>query len=584
MNRLLHYARRHQRRLVWGAFMLLFTNAAAMAVPQLFRLAVDTIDAEGFADAADNLRAVAVAMLIAGAAGAGFRVLSRVHLFYAGRDIELELRGDLYRHLARQPPAFFEQHPTGDLMSRATNDLTQVRLLFGPGLLNLVNTVIAFAAAIPLMVLISPKLTLIALGIYLPGLVLVQTMARRLYLDARRQQETLGEMGNFVQESLTGAHVVRAFGLERHQAARFATVNYEYYRAAVRLAFVRSYLWRLMAALAGLGMLAALVAGAIDVMAGRLTLGDLVALLEYLALLAWPSFALGWLISLAQRGLASMARISSILDVTPVILSGNQRPAHLEPTIELRGLAFTVADRPILTAIEARVPKGNTLGIVGPIGSGKTTLVRSLVREIDVAPGQVWVGGHDITTLDFSRLRRSFGFVHQRPLLFSKTVAENVAFGRPDASEAAIREALDLAAFTPDLKALPQGIDTPVGERGITLSGGQKQRVAIARAFLLAPAILVLDDALASIDAETETAILEALRELRRGKTTIIVAHRVSAVQRADEIIVLWEGRLKERGTHADLLARGGFYAQIARRQELERGLESPAPKAARFP
>lgn len=556
--------------------MLLCTNAAMMVIPQLFRVAVDSLQAAG---PTEDLKWLALAMLIAAAASALFRVLSRVHLFYTGRDIELAIRDDFYQHLATQPRSFFESHPTGDLMSRATSDLTQVRLLVGAGVLNLANTFIAAAISIPLMMMISVKLTLISLSIFVPALYIVQRFSRRLYSSNRVQQENMGRMGSFVKESLAGAHVVRAFGIESNRARGFDEINRSYYHAAVHLAWVRSYLWRMMVAFASLGVLLALFVGADDVIAARITLGDLVALVEYLALLAWPSFALGWVISLVQRGLAALSRIGDILDIAPTITSGPERPERLSASIAVRDLtirglgigSLPSSDR--LTRVDVDIPAGSTLGIVGPIGAGKSTLVHAMIRDLDVPPGCVFVGERDVTTLDLDTLRGAFGFVHQTPVLFSKTIAENVAFGAPGATPEEILVALRYAAFESDLATLPRGVATPVGERGITLSGGQKQRTAIARALLLNPPILILDDALSSVDAETEATILAGLAELRRGKTNIIVAHRISAVVEADEIIVLDAGRIIERGDHDSLMREGGLYAQIARRQELERGL-----------
>lgn len=572
MARLRFYFRKYLRRFAWGFLMLALTNAAAMSIPQLFRMAVDGIEADA---PTAELQRIALAMLGVAVAGALFRVLSRVHIFYAGRDVEQDIRDSLYQHLTQQPPAFFARHPTGDLMSRATYDLTQVRLLLGPGLLNLVNTAMIYLVAIPLMLVISPKLTAVSLGIYAPALFIMQRLARRLYVRNRTQQEQMGKMGNFVQENLAGAHVVRTFGMEQAQAERFNEINQSYYKAAVDLAWMRSTLWPLMAAFASVGVLGALYLGALDVMEQRLTLGQLVAVVEYLAILAWPSFAVGWVISMVQRGMAAMERINAILDEEPAIISGEHQPESLRPSLEVRDLTLELDGRKVLDGVSFSLPAGHTLGVVGPIGAGKSVLVHALVRQLEVQPGHVLVDGHDVTSLDLAHLRAVFGFVHQTPLLFSKTVAENVSFGRPGASRSEVLQALQVACFADDLAALPQGLDTPVGERGITLSGGQKQRTAIARALLLNPPILVLDDALSSVDAETESKILSALESLRRGKTNVIVAHRVSAVQHAHEIIVMDQGRVIQRGDHASLLAQEGLYRQMCQRQQLERALEA---------
>ena len=497
MGRLYRYAKRYRWRIFWGCLMLIGTNASAMVIPQLLRFGVDGI-MEGVPGSV--LRNIAWTMLIMALVNAAFRVLSRIHLFYAARDVELDLRCDFYRHLAKQPPSFFEEHATGDLMSRATNDLGQIRLLLGPGVLNLFNTALAYGIGIPLMMGISVKLTLISLAIYPFALLVVGRLSRHLYQRNRRQQEEMGRVSNFVQESLAGAHVIRAFGIGDTQARRFRALIDTYYQVAVRLAWVRSYLWRLMVALAGAGVMMAVYFGAYEVMAERISLGELVALVEYLAFLSWPTFAMGWILSVWQRGAAAMSRIGQILDVIPEITSGPDTSEQLPARLELRNLELDLGGKRVLDGISLRVPEGRTLGIVGPIGSGKSSLVRALVRQVEVEPATVFVGGKDIHTLDLHALRGCFGFVHQQPLLFSKSVGENVAFGNPGADREAILNALKAARFESDLKVLPQGLDTPVGERGITLSGGQKQRTAIARALLLDPPILVLDDALSAVD------------------------------------------------------------------------------------
>lgn len=551
--------------------MLALTTATNLVIPQLFRVAVDgithTIDAR-------TLVHIALTMLLVACAGGYFRVLSRLHMFYAARDIELDIRREFYAHLTKQSPSFFQAHNTGDLMSRATNDLANVRMLFGPGLLNLVNTGIVYATTVPLMAMLSLELTALSLAVYLPALWLVQRLSRRMYHVSRVQQEEMGSLANFVQEHLAGAHVVRAFGLEERAADRFATINDANYRAAIDLAWVRSYVWRLIASFASLGILLAVFFGARDVIHNTLTLGQLVALVEYLALLAWPSFALGWIISLWQRGVAAVHRLHDIVSAEPAERSGTLAASVLEPRVEVSDLTVEREGVVALSGISVTVAAGATLGIVGPIGSGKTTLLDALVRQAPVTRGQIRLGGCELRDLPLATLRAQVAFVHQSPILFSDTVARNVAFGNRNADRETILRALNDAAFAPDLKILPQGLDTEIGERGIMLSGGQKQRLTIARALLLDPPILAIDDALSSVDLETEGHIIASLRRLRRHKTTLIVAHRLSAVQHTDEIIVLDRGSIIERGTHATLVASGGLYAQLYRRQAIEHTLE----------
>ena len=557
--------------------MLLLTNATTMAIPQLFRRAID--DIKHGADIGD-LRWVAGPWLVAVAlAGMVFRTLSRLHILYAARDVELDSALRLLRpSYASLEPGFFETHPTGDLMSRTTNDLTQVRLMLGPGVLNTVNTIIAYATALPLMVAISWKLTLITFAVYPPAMMLMRRQGRRLYTRNRAAQEALGRLSNCVQENLNGAQLVRAFAVEPEQERRFNQVNQAYFQANVGLLWTRSGMFRLSMSLATMGTLATVYFGAQDVLAGRLSLGDVTALVEYMALLSWPTFAMGWVLSLWQRGSASMARLEEILLVAPQIVSGARASQRLEPSLEVRGLSVTQGGHVAVRDIHFKVPAGKTLGIVGPIGGGKSVLVRSLLRLVSVPPSSVFIDGVDSLHLPLNDLRRMFGYVQQNPSLFSKSIADNVAFGAPDSPKSAIEAALEAAALSVDLTTLPDGLDTMVGERGLTLSGGQKQRTAIARAWVIDPPILILDDALSAVDFETERKILQNLHRNRHGRTTLVVAHRLSAVTHADEIIVLDKGEIVERGTHAELVAQAGLYAAMARHQALSQAVAGEAP------
>jgi ATP-binding cassette, subfamily B, multidrug efflux pump len=572
MKRLWFYLRQHVRRSLWGLFLLILTTLVAMSVPQLFLVAIDSV-ASGAP--VGEIQEVAVVLLAVALSAAILRVMSRVHLLYVARDVEMGLRLDLFEHLSRLEPRFYRDHPTGDLMSRATNDLTQVRLLIGAGVLNTVNTVVAYVAAVPLMMAISVRLTLVSLALFPPAIWVMRRLGRVLYVYSREAQEAMGRLSNAIQESLTGAHVVRAFAVEPELMRRFDLLSQAYYDVNLKLTRSRSALFGLGLVTANLAILAALYFGARGVLAKELTVGQVVALTEYMALLSWPTLALGWVLSLWQRGAASMARINAILETEPQIRSGSARPVEVTPELATRGLTIEHDGRAVVDGLTLSVPAGATIGVVGPVGSGKSTLAKALLRLVEVAPGQVFVGGHDVCALDLATLRGVFGYVPQEPLLFSRTLAENAAFGRPEATRAEILQVLERAAFAADLAALPLGLDTPVGERGITLSGGQKQRVAIARALLIEPPILVLDDALSSLDAETEAEVLRSLRRARAGRTTIIISHRVTAVAEADQILVLDRGRLAASGRHAELRLVPGIYAQMVRRQELERSLQA---------
>ena len=571
MQRLWGYARQHTGRIGWGILMLLFTNVVTQALPQLMRFAIDGIN-EGAS--VDYLRELAMYMVVLAIAGVVFRTMSRVNIFFSARDVEMELRKDFYVHLTQQDASFFQDHPTGDLMSRATNDLGQVRLLVGPGILNVVNTTMGYAVAIPLMWMISSKLTIIILTVYPPALLMMRYLAKLLYVRNRAQQERMGEISSYVQENLAGAHVIRSFGLEAERADGFDGCNRANYLAAVRLALVRSGMFRLVMALAGATILVGLYMGAREVIDQNLSLGDVVAIIEYMALLTWPTFALGWVLSMWQRGSAAMSRLNEIFERQPIIVPGARDLRDLQPAIDVRSLTFEYEGHMVLREIDVVLKPGQTLGVVGPIGSGKSTFVKALMRLIDIDSGSVFLGGKDITELKLDSLRSHFGYVSQENVLFSRSLADNVAFGKPGASRDEVARALKQASLNYDDGTLPSGIETVVGERGITLSGGQKQRTAIARALLIEPPVLVLDDSLSSVDSDTEEAILEAVRRERREKTTIIVAHRMTAVAHADEIVVMEEGRITERGDHASLMAEQGLYAQMVRRQELMEGMQ----------
>ena len=557
----------HWRRLVWGCILLLLTNATALTIPQLTRIAIDGLQAS---DSNDFLKEIAVVMVLVAVAGACFRTLSRINIFYTARDVEMELRCDFYDFLTTLEPSFYQRSSTGDLMSRATNDLTQVRLLLGPGLLNIVNTSIAYASAIPLMWMISSKLTLIIFSIYPVSLIMMRYFGRQLYLRNRVQQKAMGDISALVQESLSGGHVIRTFGIEQQRQEAFEELNQEYYRAGIHLAWIRSGMFRLVMTVASISTLLSVYFGVKEVLAGRLTVGEVVAMVEYMALLAWPTFALGWVLAVVQRGRAAMERLNEVMDFESEISSGEVHDENIQPTIELKNLSVAYDDVEVLSEVSAHIPSGSTVGIVGPIGSGKTTLLKACMRLVHTPQDSIQIGGHDITSLNLGALRKCFGYVSQETILFSKSLEANVAFGMPTAGREAVVSALVSASFSPDDPSLPDGLDTLVGERGITLSGGQKQRASIARALLIDPSILVLDDALSSVDSETETQILSRLRENRSGKTTLIVAHRFSAVAHADQILVLEKGRLVETGTPQELLAQNGSYARMAQLQALE--------------
>ncbi len=575
---LLARARPEAGRLLVGVLALGGTNVFALAIPRLLRSAIDRLHAMG-AGARDAVVRDAILIGVFAILQAAIRTVSRVYIFNAGRNIEYGLRRDLFRHLTRLDAAFYRRHATGDVMSRLTNDLNAVRGLFGPGVLNLFNTTIVYVSTTWILLKMSPSLTLAALAPYPILMACARLSGRYMFKASREMQEQLGHMSTSIQEDLAGISVVKHYGLEDDRHRRFRALNDEYLVRALRLVRARGVLGPLFAMLAGGGTLIVLWVGGRQVIEGRMTLGALVAFNAYVVQLSWPTIALGWIIGIWQRGIAGWARVRDLLGTEPAIKDVAQGAAPagpIEPAIEVRDLTLTVGDRRLLDGVSFSVQAGRTLAIVGPTGSGKTTLVDALVRLQDVAPGAVSIGGHDVTTLPLARLRALVGYAPQDAFLFSATVAENIGFGIRDDSGAAVDEATrrarvvhaaEAAGLAPDIAVLPDGYDTIVGERGITLSGGQRQRVALARALASEPRILMLDDTLSSVDAQTEREILTRLRPILRARTSIVVSHRVAAVKEADQIVVLDAGRITERGTHGELLAAGGLYASLYREQ-----------------
>jgi ATP-binding cassette, subfamily B, multidrug efflux pump len=581
MSRLWGYLVRYRLRYLGGIACLLGARGLAMSVPWLLGRSLDVI--AGLRSGASTFRLligyvglIAVIALVQGVA----RTFSRFVIFNVGRDIEYELRNDLFQHLERLPLSFYQQRQTGDLMSRLVNDVTAVRLLLGVGILNFIDTPIAYVVGLSAMLLKDPGLTVAAIAVYPPAFVLVKRTTRLLMERTLRVQEGLGELSSRVQENLSGIHVVKSYACEEHEIESFAGANAEFQDLNLRLARVRGFIGPLMNMVGGAGSLVVLWYGGHLVMAGRLTIGDLLAFIGYLGQLAWPTMALGWMLSILQRGRAAMQRLNELFGVVPAIASAPDATPidDFRGEIALRGVRFRYPGRPdappVLDGVDLTVPAGRTIAIVGRTGAGKTTPVQLLPRLFDVEAGEVLLDGRDVRALPLGWLRRHVGLVPQDPFLFSRTIRDNVGLALVDAN-GRVEWAVRMAALGRDLTEFPHGLETIVGERGITLSGGQKQRVALARVLAAQPRVLVLDDALASVDAQTEREILDQLREFFHERTTILVAHRITTVREADIIWVLDEGRVVETGDHESLVARGGVYAELFREGALEVELEA---------
>jgi ATP-binding cassette subfamily B protein len=568
------YIRPHRASIVHGIGLLLVTNALDKGIPWLLRDAVDALVASRLGEVARMAAVVGTLATLM----AVVRTTSRTRIFNVGRDVEFALRNDLLAHLHRLGPSFFQRVPTGETMSRAINDLSQVRVMVGFGVLNIVNSTFAYTIALAFMLAMSPELTMWAV-LPFPLLVLVaRVLGKAMFGRSQAAQEALGALSSRVQESLAGVRLVRAFGVETEQEQLFEQANQRALEKNMSLVVLRGVMWPLLVGVASLGTLLVLYRGTAMVRAGTLSVGGLVAFLAYVESLKWPTMGLGYIMAVLQRGRASFLRVCEILDAEPDV---QESPSAVDPKgvgeIRVQDLSYAYGDRKVLQGVSFEAPASRSLAILGRTGSGKSTLAALLARIVPTPARSVFIDGDDLTELRLRGLRESVGFAQQEPFLFSDTIARNIgyALGETDSPEAMerIRAAARAASVLDEIEELPEGFATVVGERGVQLSGGQKQRIALARALLPSPRILIMDDPLSAVDAKTESRILDALETAGKGRTVILVTHRVAAAERCDSIVVLDAGRVVEHGDHDTLLSRGGFYAQLAARQRLEEEL-----------
>jgi len=590
---LFSYMRRYRWGYLWGTLSCVCTNAIWVFFPQVIQWAIDGIGGKSdtlprlLQQAIDNLshgdlrgKILIFAVLLVGIAmiKGVFLYSQRWILIGISREIEFDLRNDLFRKLELQDSNFYQRYRTGDIMARLTNDLNAVRMLLGPALMYSANTIFFTVGALFFLLHISPWLTLVAWAPMPLASILVQYFGSRIHDRFERIQASFSEISSQAQENYSGARLVRAFAREESQIGLFERLNLQYIARSLKLVQLMGMLWPTLEFILGIAMIITLLAGGHQVIAHRITVGQFVAFNTYMVMLIWPIIAVGWVVNLFERGTASVKRIDELLKAEPAIDDSAADPAIQPETvlhgeIDFRNLSFSYNGTEVLRGISLHVPAGSTLAIVGPTGSGKTTLVNLISRLYEAPEGSLQIDGRPVRDYPLAVLRHNIGMVPQETFLFSTTIRDNLTFGAPDSNQDEMLAAAEAAHIRKEFEEFPQGFDTVVGERGVTLSGGQKQRSAIARALLRRPSILILDDALASVDTYTEERILGGLRSYTAASTTILISHRVSTVRNADQIAVLVHGKIVELGRHDELLELDGYYAGLYRKQQLEEEL-----------
>jgi len=577
MGRLFGYVRRYWRQYLLGGLCLLGTATLVMWIPWWIREAVRTIEHGGsLGDVTYYAMLIIAAAIVQGAV----RTYSRALIFNAGRNIEYDLRNDLFAHLQKLSPSFYHRQRTGDLMSRVINDISAVRVMLGPGVLNFVNAPLYYVYAVALMLSMDVRMTLAALAPFPLLMYVARKFRGRIFKSSLEVQQQMSVLSSHVQENLSGMHVVKAYAQEDFQTQQFIALNKDYEVKSMEMAKMRGIVNPVMQGISALTVLIVVWYGGVRVLRGDLLVADIVAFIAYLNVLAWPTAAFGWMLSLVERGRAAMRRLEEILESKPEIVGAAPRGTGptLKEGIEFRDVSFAYERQKnghgALQGVDFKLPVGRSVGLVGRVGSGKSTIAQLVPRLFDASSGAILMDGQDIRKLPLGDLRKMIGYVPQEPFLFSTSLKGNMAFGRDSCSSEELACAVKIAKLDRDLEVFPQGMDTVVGERGVTLSGGQKQRATLARALITDPPVLILDDCLSSVDAQTEAEILHELRAILKEKTCLIVSHRISAVKEADEILVVDNGKIIERGSHDELARRGGLYAELYQQQRLSEELE----------
>ena len=579
------YLARYRTTLLWGLLTVVLSNVFNVALPLFVGRAIDELKAGLQTGNLDKGGILTYALLVVGfslVAGV-FTVLTRQTIIVVSRHVEFDIRNDFLAHIQKLPLAYFQTTPTGELMALATNDISAVRNALGPGIMYPTDTLMTFIMVLGVMLYADWQLTLLAL-IPLPFVsVAVYQLGKLVHKKFEERQAQYSALTTRAQENLSGIRVIKNYVREEHETALFRDMSWDYLKKNLVLARVQSIMWPLMFLLIGFSLVITLYNGGTRVIDGRLSIGTLTAFFGYQVMLIWPMIAFGWVINQLQQGSASMARLSRIMDTEPAIR--DPEPAirgtdhgimSIKGTIEFRNVMFRHAGAAVdaLKGISLTIPAGRTLAVVGYTGSGKSTMVNLIPRLYDVTGGELLIDGVDVRNIPLKVLRRAIGYVPQETFLFSESIADNIAYGMDGGTGADVREAAEIARIAHDIAEFPKGYETFLGERGITLSGGQKQRTSIARAVMRKPAILILDDALSAVDTFTEEGILSRLRGVMKGRTSIIISHRISTVKDADSIVVLDGGGIREQGTHDELVALGGIYAELHRKQLLEEELE----------